>query len=491
MAQNTNSVAYSQLRPLVNNNLGAIVSEHIRYYQNRKDDKDAQQKALDAQASAFNLKRSKAIKDAYEGIAPDENEGFLNSQVLDAWNNKKEYATQLAKNYADGDENAGIELADLTKKFKNLSSLSAVYGTKAQEYASDEGNYNEWLDKPIKNFTKATTTGKYLIDKESLDVMVYDEGAGELRKLKNGELRSNTYLTGAYSGKAKFDENGKAIAANLLDSNQGIKKETAQTRLDGIKLVDAVFGSNDIEARSFLARTRQEDVKDKDGNVIKFNDKDGNPIALGNLNPVQQTKLRSLYYDNYVQPNIVEVTSKATGSGSGTPKDKSKLPTINIVGNTKNGDVRLVADPTLKPTDTDYTGEADTEVYIVDKTVRKEGNTVKTYDKVYYNRNTGQLSVDVSKYQTIITPSGDAVRVDVSDPTKGLITSENAEEKSRKGVATNNVFNDEDITELATALGLQTQDDIIKLLDGSKTSFLSKQKGKKGSDTTNNKGKVR
>jgi hypothetical protein len=490
MAANTNSAAFNQLKPLFNNNLGAIVSEHIRYYQNRKDDKDAQQSALDAQAAKLRIEKGKRFKEAYEGLSIDDNESWAQSQIAEAFEAKGDLITELSNRVSEGDRDAIIQYGDLKRKFKSLSNTSKVWGAKAQEYANDEANFNIDLDQGIKNTTEAIGKGFYTLDKETLNFDLYNPETGEKqRTLKGGEISTDPYLTGSYSGKSNFKGNGLIIANQVLDDMAGKKIKRKDTRRRGTELVKAVFGSDNIEARSFLARTRRLNIEDGEGKIIKFNDKNGNPIALNNLSDPERTKLASLYYEKFVDPQIIEKTPKPSNTGS--DKTNGKSPTINIVGDTQNGEVRLVADPSLKPTDTGYTGKGDTEVYIIDKTVRKEGNTNITYDKVYYNRNTGQLSVDVSKYQTITTPSGEIVRVDASNGI-GLVSQEEAKEKSRKGVATNNVFNDEDITELAVALGLQDQDDIIKLLDNSKTSFLNKQEAKnKENNNATNKGNVR
>lgn len=309
--QSTVATAYNQLRPLENTNLGAIVEEHIRYYKKQKDDQDAAEKAAKAQQAKFMAARNKEAVDLYDGIQPTESEGYLNAQIISAFERNKDNYKDLARAYANGDLDAGLQLKEIKKKYENLVLTNTAYSKKAQERANlkKEGIYNEYLDAETDAFGNAIAKSLFKIN-DDLSVDVYDPSQKEVTKLPNGALLNNTYLQSSYHPPAKFTENGKALAQNLLDNNDGNKIETPDTRLEGIRLVQGLFAQDDVELRSFVANTRKNEVLDAQGNVVKFNTKDGRPMTLQEIgeSPVMMTKLSSLYYDNYVRPNLQEVT---------------------------------------------------------------------------------------------------------------------------------------------------------------------------------------
>lgn len=474
MPQNTNSAAFIRSKPLENTNLGAIVSEHVRFYAKRKDDRDAQGKALEAQAAKLRLTRNKLAKDTYDGLSPEENEGFLNSQIMDAFESKKEMLWKLSEAYADGDVESGKQLSDWARKFENLSGVNKIYGAKAQELQTQEGQgtFNKFLDKSTKGFTASTGTGKYTIDPETLDMTVYDEESGTTRLMRNGELMSNDYLSSSYHKPSNFVGNGETIAKNLLDNLRGSKQETPQTRADGIKLVNGLFASDPVETQSFYAQVRQSDVKDKDGNVIKFNNPDGSPIPLGNLNPVQKTKLQSLYYDNYVQPQLVPTTPKLTGGGG----DKSNKPTtsdkINI-STSKTGVPSFVTNPLIKKGDPHWSPKLDTEVYNIADTKSKVGNGTETINKIYYNTDTQEYSAEVSLYEPVTGDSGTRTLADGRVvPTKG--------KKLGKFVNTRTIRGDAEMSRIANVLGVFDAEGLVGLVDGARTKQQERQALKKG-----------
>jgi hypothetical protein len=468
MTQNTNSSAYTRLQPLINNDIGAIVSEHIRYYQKRKEDKEAKEKALKAQADALKLARNKTAIEAYEGLPPEDNEGFLQSQILEAFEGKKDYLWKLSERYADGDVQAGRELKDWERKFDNLANVNKVYGKKAQELALNEANYNEHLDKGVKGFTESTGKGLYTIDKETLGVNLYDPISKATRQLSNGELMSNSYLTSSYSGRSDFKGNGKALAQNLLDNEKGNKKENANTRLDGISLVKGLFADNQVETRSFYNYVRNNEVKDSKGNVVKFNDKDGNPIALGALQekPLLQNKLAGLYYDNFIKPNLVETTPKPTGTSNTTPAVNKNIEKVNISAD-GDGNVILVADPNLPAPTGGATHPSDTEAYSVTDVNRKIGNQTQTLDTIYINKD-GDISAQMSLYQPVTETSSTTVNGVTKEKTTSL----------GKFVKSDMLVGSDAMSAIGNLLGVYDEQGLKKLL--AERKLFQQQRNNKG-----------
>ncbi|MFK5981449.1 MAG: hypothetical protein QM499_00930 [Flavobacteriaceae bacterium] len=471
MPQNTTAAAYTRLKPLVNNNLGAIVQEHIRYYTKRKDDKEAQQSALSAQAAKLQLSKNKFSKSIYEGMIPDVSQGYIASQTIDAFDSKSDLIQDLAQRFTDGDTEAGRQLSDLERKFDNLSAVSNLWGAKAIELSKDEANYNKWLDKDIKNTTEAVGKGLYNINKETLGFNIVDLDTGETRELTNGELRSNDYLTAKYSGKPNFLKNGELVVKNLLDNIKGVKKSNKQTKIDGMSLIEGVFAKDNIEARSFYAMIRQGVVLGKDGKPIEFKDKDGNQIPLGDLKdkPILMNKLTGAYYDKFVYPNLVKVIPKPPSTGSGR-KSTKKPPAINITANESG--VVLTTDPLINDPAVKKTASKNTESYNVTGISRKIGNGTQTIDKLFYNKDTGVVSVQVSLYEPVeVTTSS------TDQETGKPIT---YTEQLGKKVNTRVISGDEDVSEIGNVMNVNDAEGVLNLINEKRAEHQARQDAKKG-----------
>src|SRR5690606_10220980 len=206
--QGTNAAAYNQLRPLENTNLGAILEEHTRYYQKRKDDLDAIEQAEKAAQAKFMAARNKEAVDLYDGIQPTESEGYLNAQIISAFERNKDNYKDLAQAYANGDLDAGLQLKEIKKKYENLVLTNTTYSKKAQERANlkKEGIYNEYLDAETDAFGNAIAKSLFKIN-DDLSVDVYDPSQKEVTKLPNGALLNNTYLQSSYHPPADFTGN--------------------------------------------------------------------------------------------------------------------------------------------------------------------------------------------------------------------------------------------------------------------------------------------
>lgn len=296
MAANTNSSALIRLRPLQNTNTGAIVEEHIRYWQKYKDDADAAQRADAAKRREFQRKLNKDTFEFYEGIQPEENAGFLNAQIIDNFEKNKPYYVQLAKAAANGDVDAMVKLADEKRKIESAVSVNKVYSEKIQalEEQKAKGEFNDVLDTGLDRFKNSLVTGKYRFNPDwSLDI--YDPNQDQLVRLNSSQLFNNDFLNSKFNKKAQFVENGQNIASNLLDNEDGNKQITENTRLDGIRLVRSLFGEDVVEARTWYGNAKR-------NGLINIE------TPFSQLSEAEKNRLAETYYEQNVAPNLQEVT---------------------------------------------------------------------------------------------------------------------------------------------------------------------------------------
>lgn len=302
MEENTNAIAFNQLRPIVNNDIGAIVEEHTRYWRNKKDSEEAARKAQAAQAAKFKAARNKEAFELYEGLSPEENRGFLNSQIVENFQKNKSRYRDLAIRYRDGDLQAGILLQEEKEKIANVVKLNKTYGDKAQELALQEsqGLGNKYLDESKIRLRDSFTSGKYKINSDwSLDY--FNPNSTSVERMNTSELFNNDYLSSTLNKKADFTGNGADIAKNLLDKNDGNSVADENTKVEGIRLVKSLFGQDDVEARSWYGNVVEQGLAD-------FKDSEGNVKPFGSLDQFERNKLADLYYQNNVEPNISETT---------------------------------------------------------------------------------------------------------------------------------------------------------------------------------------
>lgn len=300
MAQNTNAIAGLKLQPNKSNGVGRIVEEHIRYWRKTKSEEEAEINAKKARQQEFNYKKNNKSLELLEGITPKDSKGFLNSQIIDAFEKKKPLIKSIIDRINAGDSSAVLEYSELKEKFARLSNVNELYGKKSEEYAKDEANYNPILDKGKKDFNVSTSKNLYFVNDDlGFDVMI--NGRDEPLKISSSELYENEYLTGSYSGKAKFKEYGVAVAANLLKNNGDPKDINNLNK--GILQIKSIFNENNIEARSAygvyvegLKEKKEEELTDFEKTLVKGNAK------FSDLTSVQVTKVAEDYYKRNVDP---------------------------------------------------------------------------------------------------------------------------------------------------------------------------------------------
>lgn len=309
MVQNTNASAFIRLRPLENTNVGQIVEEHVRYWRKYKDAQEAEELARKAREAEFNRKVNKDTFEIYNGLTPEENAGFLNAQIIDNFEKNKPLYMELAKRAARGDIDARFRLADEKRKIESAVLINKTYSEKikALEEQKSKGVFNDVLDADVESFKNSILQGKYKLNGDwSLDVYSpalerdFKEGTSGVNsqgivRLNSSTLFNNDFLNSTFNKKAEFIKNGKAIAENLLDKEDGNKQITENTKREGINLVRGLFSEDNVEARTWYGTASRR-------GLVNFN------TPFNQLDEVQQNQLADTYYEQVVKPNLEEVT---------------------------------------------------------------------------------------------------------------------------------------------------------------------------------------
>ncbi|QQV91509.1 hypothetical protein M1M25_gp073 [Tenacibaculum phage Gundel_1] len=296
------AAAYKQLQPIKPIQTGAIIEEHIRYWKKYDDAKDAADKARKAkEAEALGKQKAEAFK-LYSGLTPEENQGFLNSQIIGNFEKHKSEYAELAKKASRGDVDARLKLQNIKNKIDNITKANKVYGEKAVALAKQkaEGNYNEYIDKPIEDFGNATSKGMYKVNDDwSMDM--YDPTSNEVKKVPSGALLSNEYLNASYNKAPQFQTNGPLIAKTLLDTADGQKLIDSDTKVKGTRLVKNLFAQDPTEAISWYGKYM------KELGVDSYQQK-----PFSQLSDLEANIIAESYYNQNVLPRIQEVTKDTT-----------------------------------------------------------------------------------------------------------------------------------------------------------------------------------
>ena len=294
--QNTNSGALIRLKPLENNNIGAIVEEHIRYWQKYKDNQEAEKLANQARENEYKRKLQKQAFDLYEGIRPEDTKGYFNSQIIGLYEKNKEAYSNLAKQASNGDIDALIKLKDIKDKFVSLSKANEIYSTKISDLnkQKSEGFYNPVLDINTQKQAESFSKGLYKIN-DDFTLEFYNPNTQETQRLSPSQLYDNDFLNYTYSKPADFDGQAKKIATDLLNTEDGQKLiDDPTTKRRGVSISRAVLDEDNKFARSWYGTAQQR-------GLIDFN------TAYDDLSEVEKNKLAETYYDNVVFDKIQEV----------------------------------------------------------------------------------------------------------------------------------------------------------------------------------------
>lgn len=212
MAQKTTASAFTRLKPLSGTNLGAIVEEHIRYWNRVKDEKEAKKLADQARQDEFARKIAESQGKAFDvlmakaPIALGDSKGYLRDQNVKDYIENQPALAELARKAVEGDTEAKILYSNKLLELRERTSLDKIFETQALALTEQANDYNDAVDRGdleffqglLKNFY-AIKDGKFITLNETFTV---SELKDRIQSLK-------------FSGKVDFNELGADIAKNI------------------------------------------------------------------------------------------------------------------------------------------------------------------------------------------------------------------------------------------------------------------------------------
>jgi hypothetical protein len=218
--QNTNSAAFNQLRPLENNNIGAIVEEHIRYWKKYDDDAEALAKAQKAQQAEYARQMRKDATADLPEISVGDAVGMYKHQRVTAFEAERPELAALEEKYKQTqDPNILLKLQSRKQFYKSANDVTLAAESYSEYLLENEGKeYNPYLDKDKKKPWEALTKGQSVFDKTGFRVL---NDKGEFDYYTPEQLNDHLLRLGRFSGNQEFDVSGKKIAEaiELKDSN--------------------------------------------------------------------------------------------------------------------------------------------------------------------------------------------------------------------------------------------------------------------------------
>ena len=294
---NTNAIAFQRSQPNRPNGIGDIVEEHIRYWRRYEDEQKARGLTERARQQEFARKLTNKGVELYDGLTPEQTQGFLADQITQAFQGKKEELLALSMEAAQGNPQAIIKYKAMKDKFAALSKVNELYGEKGidLEKQKSEGKYNKILDAQIDNTRNALSKGLWKLNMDDLSIDLFNKPDGTSTNIPAESLLTNDYLNASYTDPPEFKKNGLAIAKVILDTRFGEELINKDTSVRGTRLVRSLFDENNIEARSHYVLWLQENGRD--------------PLKSKPYNDLSETEKNTVardYYDKNVKPQIQE-----------------------------------------------------------------------------------------------------------------------------------------------------------------------------------------
>jgi hypothetical protein len=295
--QGTTAAAFTRLRPLEGTNTGAIVEEHIRFWEKNKGDKEAAKLAREAKANEFKRKVAKQTFDTYKGLEGQEAAGYFTEQIVNYKNENAEKWVDLAKKINTGDENAIILYAKEKEKLRNLINASKVVAAKSAELVKQkaDGTFNEHLDSDLLDFNEQLARSNYALDPKLGKFRIYDKNNPNVLLEVDPLKLTNEYLSANFNQPVDFTSTGSRLAKGLLDSIDGNKQITQETNVRGVQLALNEFSQDPVIAKSWY---RDQQKKGLNSNTKTFEELDD-----GEFN-----NLAASFYQQSIKPNISETT---------------------------------------------------------------------------------------------------------------------------------------------------------------------------------------
>jgi hypothetical protein len=300
--------AAQQLKPLQNNNIGAIVQENIRYWNQVETQEEAARKASAARAAEFEYKkkndRDNRIDKIASALETKESSGYFDLQVVDYTKKRIEEFGELELKARNGEIDPSTlltkrrEIQQDVLAASNLNNASQAKSTELKDTA-----FNPALDYRKIMFMQMMANQQIVFDPEARQA----KGTmlnGEDVNLSMDEL--NSYIRGIQpSAITNFNEQAGLLTDNIeqKDNNGNIIKSANDLKTTRAKAEDFLVGNRLIEfAYEQNLRNSQEDpsvleeaftVTEKENLIEAFNQDYLIPALKEKNNSINNANTRS------------------------------------------------------------------------------------------------------------------------------------------------------------------------------------------------------
>tara|TARA_R110000824_G_scaffold6935_13_gene31842 strand:+ start:6256 stop:7731 length:1476 start_codon:yes stop_codon:yes gene_type:complete len=348
-------IAAQQLKPLQNNNIGAIVQENIRYWNQVDTEEEAARKAAAAREKEFNRQQKKDADkrfDDYIGnLAIDESEGYFNNQSAKLLGMTNDIILKNANPALNGTYEERLAAIQENQKWRNRTSAFSKFNKASNEITKniDPDNYNPALDYETKKLADSIITGDYLINERG-KVAMTNPLNGEDIEVEPTELLG-TIKSMKYSGKVDLVGLAtKEMDAITQEVNNGNIKVSDLDKEAGLKRAMNVL-SDERVFRDFAYRS-------------KFGGMEQDPTVYKNFTTDQKKQLAEDFYETYFETQFKKVNNSLDNANTRSKirnrENVETTPNQTIAQATDNGKPvilkeysnimdQIVADGSLKP----------------------------------------------------------------------------------------------------------------------------------------------
>tara|TARA_R110000851_G_scaffold159563_1_gene302810 strand:- start:17790 stop:19172 length:1383 start_codon:yes stop_codon:yes gene_type:complete len=333
MPQSTNSAAFIQRKPLENTNIGAIVEEHVRYYESVKSDDEAKRLTKEANDREFRRKLSNDRKKDLPAIDVGEAEGYYKNQRVSLFEKEATEIAELKRRYTeDGDKNALLKLDQKAQFYKSANDTTKAF----QEYGkyildNKDASFNADLDQEKLNRWEKLSKSQYVLTEKGFGI---PNEEGELEFISPQQLNQEILNFSKFSGKAGFEETGLEIAGGItLDVSDGSQDISQANINEGVLKWKAKLLENPVQLNT-IAKREKLAITDEGISDVQLND-----LALKLFNTHTKPKLQIKKSPLGDQSKIVGISNAIK---EGVKKDKAivkddSVSTISIQKNIGDG----------------------------------------------------------------------------------------------------------------------------------------------------------
>ncbi len=321
MPQATTSAALIRLRPLERTNTGAIVEEHIRYWNETKTKEEAAKLAREAKLKQFQRQKSKDVNILLTALNPEDVAPLFHSSFLEHMKQNEDSDAELAR-LAASETGTMKDRVNYQRRLRQVESLATLTTNVEKKFidltgqlAENEG-YNI-TDKDLFETVNSMTKGFFVVDKNTGDIRIISEDGQKVLFDGSAEGLQAKFLTSNFSPLVDFNVTAEDIGDNLLDTLDGNKQKTPNTRIKGIRLAESKLANNPLLRENYFEFAKQENY-----NVPK--DK-----TYNELDDVEKSQVAISFYDDIVDKTISE-TFKDT-----SVKDAIELERLSALRKTR------------------------------------------------------------------------------------------------------------------------------------------------------------